>query len=275
MRLAAADDRHPSQNELFAYSPAGDLTSYTDIRGLERQFFYDAAHRLTRIDYTLPVVESIEFAYDEANNLTSLTERSGDQLLMKLPFWTSGPRSLAAVPTRGVVGGLGETQPGKREKPSWETLDKTKHNRYCSLMAANSRFAVGVHCLLGLAYLGEAGATAEMLAGSVQTNPVVLRRLLKSLERQGLVEIRQGKGGGVRLSRSPSSITLADIYAAVETDAEIFAYHEAEPNPACIVSCKVKQVLEPIFAAASEAVRSTLAQTHLSDLLDAVQCPKP
>ncbi|MBT9587809.1 Rrf2 family transcriptional regulator [bacterium] len=138
-------------------------------------------------------------------------------------------------------------------------------------MAANSRFAVGVHCLLGLAYLGEAGTTAETLASSVNTNPVVVRRLLKSLEHQGLVEIRQGKGGGVRLLRSPSTITLADIYAAVETDAEIFAYHEAAPNPGCLVSCKVKHLLEPIFSAASDAVRSTLAKTKLSDLLDAIQ----
>ena len=78
--------------------------------------------------------------------------------------------------------------------------------------------------------------------------------MLKSLEHRGLVEIRQGKGGGVRLGRSPSSITLADIYTAVETDAEIFAYHEAEPNPACIVSCRMKQVLEPAGAAALAAV---------------------
>jgi Rrf2 family protein len=138
-------------------------------------------------------------------------------------------------------------------------------------MAANSRFAVGVHCLLGLAYLGEEGTTAEILAGSVNTNPVVVRRLLKSLERQGLVEIRPGKGGGVRLLRAPSTITLADIYAAVETDAEIFAYHEAPPNEGCRVSCKVKYLLEPIFSAASEAVRGSLAETKLSDLLEAIR----
>ena len=135
-------------------------------------------------------------------------------------------------------------------------------------MAANSRFAVAVHSLLGLAYLGEDGSTAEVLAGSVNTNPVVLRRLLKSLEHRGLVEIRQGKGGGVRLLRPPSSITLADIYAAVEADAEIFAYHQAEPNPNCDVSCHIRKMLEPVFRSESEAVTTTLAKTTLSDLLN-------
>ena len=138
-------------------------------------------------------------------------------------------------------------------------------------MAANSRFAVGVHCLLALAYLGEGGATAELLASSVKTNPVVVRRLLKSLESQGLVEIRPGKGGGVRLLRSPNQICLADIYAAVEQDAEIFAYHEAAPNPGCLVSCKMREVLQPVFERVSKVVCSTLREIRLSDLLDDLQ----
>lgn len=138
-------------------------------------------------------------------------------------------------------------------------------------MAANSRFAVAVHSLLALAYVGDAGATAECLAGSVNTNPVVVRRLLKLLEQAGLVEIRQGKGGGVRLIREPSSITLADVYAAVEADAEIFAYHEAEPNKVCLVSCNVRQVLKPIFQSAADAVVATLGQTKLSDLLEQIR----
>jgi len=138
-------------------------------------------------------------------------------------------------------------------------------------MAANSRFAVAVHSLLGLAYIGGEGSTAEVLAGSVNTNPVVLRRLFKALEHHGLVEIRPGKGGGVRLVRPPSSITLADIYQAVEGDVEMFAYHAAPPNPKCTVSCQIKTVLEPIFSAASDAVTATLAQTSLADLLESVR----
>jgi Rrf2 family protein len=138
-------------------------------------------------------------------------------------------------------------------------------------MAANSRFAVAVHCLLALAYFGEEGATAELLASSVNTNPVVLRRLLKLLQRQGLVEIRQGKGGGVRLLRQPASITLAEVYTAVEADGVIFAQHAASPNQECLVSCNVKQALEPVFSAASDAVIATLSKTKLSDLLESIR----
>ena len=71
------------QTELFAYSPAGDLISYTDIRGLERQFVYDDAHRLVAIDYQLDPVESVAMTYDAVGNLLTLTERNNDQLVME------------------------------------------------------------------------------------------------------------------------------------------------------------------------------------------------
>jgi Rrf2 family protein len=134
-------------------------------------------------------------------------------------------------------------------------------------MAANSRFAVSIHCMLALAYMGESGSNAEVLATSVQTNPVVVRRLLKALEKGGLVEIRQGKGGGVRLRRAPQDITLADIYAC-ESDGQLFSYHGAEANACCPVSCHIKNVLEPVFQAASHSLLATLKQTKLSDLIE-------
>jgi Rrf2 family protein len=134
-------------------------------------------------------------------------------------------------------------------------------------MAANSRFAVGVHCMLSLAALGEEGSTAEFLAGSIHTNPVVVRRILKSFEKAGYVEIRPGKGGGVRLRRAPEDLTLAQILKAVEPQTEFFAYHAAEPNPQCRVSCEIRNLLQPVFQRVDQVVHDALAETRLSDLL--------
>jgi RHS repeat-associated protein len=70
------------QHEDFSYTPGGDLLSYTNCRGQERQFFYDEAHRLIRIDYMLDPVESVSMTPDPVGNLLTLTERNGDQLKM-------------------------------------------------------------------------------------------------------------------------------------------------------------------------------------------------
>jgi Rrf2 family protein len=136
-------------------------------------------------------------------------------------------------------------------------------------MAANSRMASAVQILCVLAYLGPGGSTAEVVARSLRTNPVVVRRLLKDLEREGLVTLRPGKDGGVQLRRRPEEITLDRIYAAVESDAGIFALRR-EGNPNCPVYARMAGLLGPIFEAADNAVADTLRHTTLGSLVGTI-----
>jgi len=129
--------------------------------------------------------------------------------------------------------------------------------------------ASAVQILCVIAYTGPAGTNSEIIARSLTTNPVVIRRLLKCMEREGLVEIRPGKDGGVQLRREPAEITLEQIYRAVETDAGVFALRPTE-NPRCPVDRKMKDLLGPIFGATDNAVRSTLRQTTLANLVEAI-----
>ncbi|NPC84472.1 Rrf2 family transcriptional regulator, partial [Pyxidicoccus fallax] len=75
--------------------------------------------------------------------------------------------------------------------------------------------------------------TSESMARSIQTNPVVVRRLLRDLARAGLVETKRGVGGGVSLARSAEDITLRDVYEAVEEDAELLGRYPSGPSPLC------------------------------------------
>ena len=127
--------------------------------------------------------------------------------------------------------------------------------------------AVQIMCVM--AYIGGRGANSEIIARSLRTNPVVVRRLLKSMQRNGLVEIRPGKDGGVQLGREPAAITLDQIYQAVEGDNEVFALR-GDGNPNCPVNARMKHLLGPIFAAANDAVEQTLRQTTLGSLVDAI-----
>ena len=83
-------------------------------------------------------------------------------------------------------------------------------------MASNSRLAIAIHTVGIIAFLGGKRVTSRIIAGSVNTNPVVIRRIIASLVKQGLVEVQMGAGGGSRLTRPPEKITLADIYIALE-----------------------------------------------------------
>ena len=106
----------------------------------------------------------------------------------------------------------------------------------------SSRFTVGVHILTLLAYEEGRALTSEYIAGSVNTNPVVIRRLLVLLGKAGLVSTTEGAGGGSTLARPATRITLGDVYRAVEPG-ELFGATRNEPNPQCPVGRCVQDVL--------------------------------
>jgi len=128
---------------------------------------------------------------------------------------------------------------------------------------------VAVHVLAVLAYKEGEAVISALLAASVNTNPVVIRRLLLLLQAAGFIETRKGAGAGSRLSRAPERITLAEVYQAVETD-EPFASHSKRPNRACPVGNCIQAALEKVFASGEAALQRELAKTSLADILDCV-----
>jgi Rrf2 family protein len=129
---------------------------------------------------------------------------------------------------------------------------------------------MAVHVMTVLAYKEGDRVTSALLAGSVNTHPVIIRRLLLALQRARLVETGKGAGSGSRLSRSPARINLAEIYRAVEA-VEPFATPSRKPNAACPVGNCIRHALERVFASAQRALEKDLEQTTLAGLIDQVK----
>ncbi|MGE5517244.1 MAG: Rrf2 family transcriptional regulator [Bacteroidota bacterium] len=136
-------------------------------------------------------------------------------------------------------------------------------------MAKNCRFAVAVHIAAVLALHPDEPATSEWIAGSVNTNPVVIRRLLSALAKAGLVRSLRGSAGGSLLALRPQDITLLDIARAVEED-EAPSLHHQPPNPACPVGRTIQPVLVRVLERAEAAREAVLAATLLSDVIDQI-----
>lgn len=141
-------------------------------------------------------------------------------------------------------------------------------------MAANCQFAFAVHTLAVLAHRGGAGVNSGALARSVNTNAVVIRRLLSGLRAAGLIVTQRGAAGGARLSRAPGEISLDQIYHAVG-DGSGFSHHPHPPNPRCPVGCRIETVLGEVFSSAQSALEHALAERTLADVLDTVNEPAP
>jgi len=129
---------------------------------------------------------------------------------------------------------------------------------------------MAVHVMTVLAYKEGDRVTSALLAGSINTNPVIVRRLLLALQKARLVETRKGAGAGSRLSRSPGRINLAEIFRAVE-EQECFTRPSGKPNEDCPVGHCIREELDKVFASARSAMERDLEKTTLAGLIEAVK----
>lgn len=144
-------------------------------------------------------------------------------------------------------------------------------------MSANSRLTIAAHALAWIGLYQRQGhevATSEQIASSANTNPVVIRRLLGELRKAGLVESRRGAGAGWSLAREPASVTLLDVYDAVERG-PLFAMHRATPDQACVVGHGIRPAMQGIYDGVEQRLRSELARVTIEDVLrDVLAVPR-
>jgi DNA-binding IscR family transcriptional regulator len=131
-------------------------------------------------------------------------------------------------------------------------------------MRSDNRLSRMLHALIHMDRL-QGAATSELLAGMLNTNPVVVRRTMAGLRDQGLVRSEKGHGGGWVLARPLDGITLLDIYRALG-EPQLFAIGLSADNPDCLVEQAVNDSLGDALEQARTALLTRLGQVTLGDL---------
>lgn len=89
------------------------------------------------------------------------------------------------------------------------------------------------------------------------------QKLVSRLSAAGLLESSRGTGGGVRLSRPPATITLADVVEAVEGPIAMTACTEMGAHDCNLESdCRIR----PHMNVANNAIREALAGVTIASL---------
>lgn len=138
-------------------------------------------------------------------------------------------------------------------------------------MSISSRFAVGIHILTLLEVNKDEVNSSEFIAASVNTNPVVIRKIMGMLKKAELVYVRPGVAGA-ELARKLDEITLLDVYKAVEAvpENELFSVH-GNPNPQCTVGRNIQAAVLPIFAGAQVVMEKALAHVTIEDIVQSIE----
>ncbi|MCQ3829859.1 Rrf2 family transcriptional regulator [Microbulbifer elongatus] len=131
-------------------------------------------------------------------------------------------------------------------------------------MKRDSRLSGVLHVLLHMAEF-DGPLTSEALAGMMQTNPVVIRRILAGLRKEGLVHSEKGHGGGWRLAKDLESVTLYDIHLALGAPGVLALGHRTEA-PGCLVEQAVNSAMGEAFDAAEALLLSQFQQITLASL---------
>ncbi|KYF54132.1 transcriptional regulator [Sorangium cellulosum] len=136
-------------------------------------------------------------------------------------------------------------------------------------MRRDSRLSGVLHVLLHMAQ-HEGPLTSEQMAKAMDTNPVVIRRVMAGLREQGYVRSEKGHGGGWSLACDLAKVTLRDIYTALGSPS-LLAIGNRTETPGCAVEEAVNAALGKSFEAAESLLLSRLGEVTLAALGEDVQ----
>jgi Rrf2 family protein len=103
------------------------------------------------------------------------------------------------------------------------------------------------------------------IADMVDTHPSRVRRIVSSLVKAGILSSSRGSSGGVTLAREPSTISLADIYDAVQTQG-VLSLGLHDPYEGWQDHCFVHPTIEKLCDDLEAKMRADLANIPLTDV---------
>ncbi|MGN0361518.1 MAG: Rrf2 family transcriptional regulator [Bilifractor sp.] len=139
-------------------------------------------------------------------------------------------------------------------------------------MQISSRFTVALHIFTCVdTFKDEYKVTSDFLAGSIGTNPVIIRKILTQLQRAGLIKVARGTGG-ISLTRALSDISFYDVYQAIEPveDGDLFRFHE-NPSPECPVGRNIHALLDDKLKDIQNAMENEMKKYTIADLRTGLQ----
>lgn len=111
---------------------------------------------------------------------------------------------------------------------------------------------------------------SEDLARAMQTNPVVVRRLMAGLREAGYVHSDKGRGGGWTLTCDLAEVTLLDIYEALGSPTLLSMGSKTESSE-CLIEQAVNAALGESFREAESLLLARFGEVTLAELASDVR----
>ena len=134
-------------------------------------------------------------------------------------------------------------------------------------MQISSRFTIALHIFTCVeTFKNDYKITSDFLEGSINTNPVIIRKILTQLKNAGLITVARGTGG-ISPTRPLKEISFYDVYQAIEPveNGDLFNFHSS-PNPQCPVGKNIHALLDDKLKTIQLAMENEMKKYTLDDL---------
>lgn len=136
-------------------------------------------------------------------------------------------------------------------------------------MQISMKCSIAVHCLIFIYEAkGITKVTSSLLSQSTGCNPVVIRNIISSLKKAGIITVARGTGGA-ELCKDPSEINLYMIYSSLEPSglSSLIGIHQCQDR-ACPVAKNIRYVLNKPYHKIEESIQNTMESITLKSMID-------
>lgn len=139
---------------------------------------------------------------------------------------------------------------------------------FCFLYISN-KTSIAIHCLIFMnEYGNETKVTSELLGLSSGCNPVTIRNILSSLNKDGIIDVKFGTGGA-KIVVPLNEVSLHRVCSVVDPDAldKMIGIH-AKPSPFCPVGKNINPVLSRTYDKVKLDMIQSMKQITLDTMVD-------
>lgn len=136
-------------------------------------------------------------------------------------------------------------------------------------MKYSVKLSHAVHILVFI-YLSEGlPLSSDKIAESIHTNPGCVRQIMSVLRNAELIKSTTGHPKP-ELAREPETISLLDIYKAVEGDKPLL-HLDTHTNPECGIGVNIQLALQSFYDKVQKDAENSMAGISLSDIISGLK----
>ncbi|WP_349516183.1 Rrf2 family transcriptional regulator [Leuconostoc suionicum] len=136
-------------------------------------------------------------------------------------------------------------------------------------MKYSTKLSDAIHILTYIVINQGADLSSTQIAKSVNSNPVVIRRIMSQLKNDGCLLSSNGRADP-KLARPADTISLLDIYRAVEEDTS-FLKIDTKTNQNCNIGRHIQTTLDKYYNQVQEAAEKEMNKIKLADIIKEIQ----